>query len=92
MEASLSGGSSSSRNKAQARARKSVAKQLGREQKQKTKAFSKLTERVFACRQDAEGALAAFAETLKATTTDAVEILACEHVELRQQGRASEGG
>lgn len=71
---------------AQNRAPKSVAKQLERETRQEAKAFSKLTERVFNCRKDAEGALAALAATLKATTTDAVEILECEHVALADGG------
>jgi transposase len=70
---------------AQDRAHKSVARHLEREVKQERKAFVKLTDRVFACRKDAEGALAAFAATLKSTTCEAVEILECEHLGLGQE-------
>lgn len=57
-----------------------LGEQLQREVKQEEKAFRELTERVFTCRADAEGALMAFAARLKATTTEAVEVLECEHV------------
>jgi len=70
---------------AQQRAPKSVAKQLERETEQETKAFSRLTKRVFNCRKDAEGALAALAATLKATTSEAVEILECEHIAVNER-------
>ena len=73
----------------QGRAEKSARKQLQREIDEEKKAFVKLSTRSFNCRQDAEGALAAFSATLKATTIEHVEVLECEHVGLEQKPTAS---
>lgn len=64
---------------AQERAQKRVRKQLARWRQQEKKAFDKLAKQVFACREDAERALADFAATLKATSVEAVEVLECAH-------------
>ena len=52
---------------AEERARESVREKIQREHEEEAKAFSKLTERTFACREDAEQALKAFESDLKAS-------------------------
>jgi Transposase len=52
---------------AEERARESVENQVQREHEKEAKAFSKLTEREFACREDAEQALEEFEADLKAS-------------------------
>jgi Transposase len=52
---------------AEERARESVREKIQREHEEETKAFSKLTERTFACREDAEEALEEFESDLEAS-------------------------
>lgn len=52
---------------AEERARESVEEQVQREHEEEAKAFSKLAERTFACREDAEQALEKFEADLKAS-------------------------
>jgi len=52
---------------AEERARDSVEEKVQKQHEKETKAFSKLTERVFSCREDAEKTLKAFESDLKAS-------------------------
>jgi transposase len=52
---------------AEERARESVREKIQREHEEETKAFSKLTDRTFACREDAEQALKEFESSLEAS-------------------------
>jgi Transposase len=52
---------------AEERARDSVEQKIQKQHEEEKKAFSKLTERTFACREDAEQALKAFESDLKAS-------------------------
>ncbi len=73
---------------AQARASKSVSKQLLKTTEQERKAFEKLCRRTFACEQDAKAALEVFQNELKVLTVHDVQVMATPHYGKR--GRPSQ--
>lgn len=64
---------------ARARAEKTAQKTLGRVHEQERKAFRELSERVFACRTDAERALEIFTSSLKISRVEDPRLLECMH-------------
>lgn len=75
---------------AEERARESVREKIQREHEEEAKAFSKLTERVFSCREDAEQALKAFESDLKASEFADRQVQRAPHFTLEETS-SSEG-
>ena len=75
---------------AEERARENVENQVQREHEKKAKAFTKLTERVFSCREDAEKALKAFESDLKASEFADKQVQRAPHFTLEDS--SSPGG
>jgi transposase len=75
---------------AEERARESVREKIQREHEKEAKAFSKLTERVFSCREDAEKALKAFEADLKASEFANRQVQRAPHFTLEES--SSSGG
>jgi transposase len=65
---------------AHGRAQKRVRRQFDRQKGKEEKALANLAKRSFSCREDAEKAIQAFSDTLKATTAESVQVLECIHV------------
>jgi transposase len=77
---------------AQQRAIDQAANQLEREHAEEKKAFRKLKEQEFACREDAEKALSAFEEDLAASVLTERRILRAVHFTMNSDGRPVETG
>lgn len=69
---------------AQARAAKTTPKQMARKHEAEKKAFRKLSQRFWACRQDSERALAEFEASLVASKLEQKQVLECLHMSLAE--------
>ena len=77
---------------AEERARESVREKIRREHEEEAKAFTKLTERVFSCREDAEKALKAFEADLKASELADKQVQRAPHFTLEESSPRGEEG
>ena len=77
---------------AEQRAIDQAAKQLQREHAEEKKAFRKLKEQEFACREDAEKALSAFEEDLTASVLSEERVLRAVRFAMNSDGRPVETG
>ena len=75
---------------AEKRARESVADQVQKEHEKEEKAFSELTDREFACREDAKKALEEFEADLKASEFTEKQVQRASHYTLKES--SSSGG